>query len=544
MQQWNRMSKTLREGHQVESSDTKGHEPQDVTVRTENVVPSVEVTLSFDDDENDNDDEDEDDEDDYNADVPQRQSEYSEDCIKEKTIVNLETGPSDWRKDNQAKTQCCIGSEQVSPDPGHNTSCNEDESWHPDSLQRSRSSDISGRQMCKRSSRIKACSKCGRAFTSSADLTNHMRVHTEEDSHICGECGKDFTHYDKLKFHQENGCKERNETLMHRVKNCVVLLRRLSPNRERDFLSKDSVQTEKPVLHSNVIKPCNINSSETSTSTKDSTMKCTLCDQMFSELDLMQRHYFNSHVVNGSFQCSVCKRAFVRLCDIVRHHQKMRLYPCAICKRCFTKPSGLKRHKTSFKDTCRIPHISEEKMIHSCNIARRLNAHKNTQPIMCSYCDKKFSSIDALKVHMHRHTGGFSCPLCPKVFNRKLYLNRHMDRHNGQEPYLCEICGQGWSTQRYLDIHMIKHTDERPFKCDQCDKTFKRVNVLRLHIRSKHLDLRPYVCHVCGKAHKFSQDLKQHMSKHTGIYPHNCSRCGKGFGRLYYLKKHQETKCK
>ncbi|XP_072297676.1 uncharacterized protein [Eucyclogobius newberryi] len=519
MQQWNRMSKTLREGHQVESSDTKGHEPQDVTVRTENVVPSVEVTLSFDDDENDNDDEDEDD--------------YEEDDEDD--------------EDYKSTAKCSF------------------------SLQQSWSSDVSGEKR-----RIKACSKCGRAFTSSADLTTHIRIHTEEDSHICGECGKDFDKYEKLKFHQGDGCKERKETLMdikyiqemHRekdIKKCVVLLRRMSPNRARDFLSKMPIQNEKPVLHSILIEPCSINSLavatqnntetdsdpqiiqskfETSTSTKHSTMKCTLCDQMFSELDLMQRHYFNSHVVNGSFQCSVCKRAFVRLCDIVRHHQKMRLYPCAICKRCFTKPSGLKRHKTSFKDTCRIPHISEKRMRNSCNIARRLKMHKNTQPVVCSYCEKKFSSIETLRVHMHRHTGGFSCPLCPKVFHQKIYLTRHMDRHNGQEPYLCEICGQGWSTQRYLDSHMIKHTDERPFKCDQCDKTFKRVNVLRLHIRSKHLDLRPYVCHVCGKAHKFSRDLKEHTIKHTGVYPHNCSRCGKGFGRLYYLKKHQETKCK
>uniref|UniRef100_A0A8C6WZE4 C2H2-type domain-containing protein n=1 Tax=Neogobius melanostomus TaxID=47308 RepID=A0A8C6WZE4_9GOBI len=283
------------------------------------------------------------------------------------------------------------------------------------------------------------------------------------------------------------------------------------------------------------------------TTTNQSTMKCTVCDKTFSNLIIMRRHYHYTHNMKHHFPCPTCKRTFVRLYDLVKHHENGLLFQCKTCKWCYTSESELSNHKKLFNDTCALFYNCEvcgKSFKEARNLQRHETVHlADEEKPVCSYCDKTFSSKMALEVHMNRHTGGFSCSICAKVFHQKIFLKRHMDRHNGQEPYLCEICGKGWPTEKYLQVHMIKHSDERPFTCDKCGMTFKSEATLKSHYRRKHTNVRPFKCSVCSKAFAFSRGLKLHMMKHTGIRPFVCSRCGKGFRRSDELKTHQIMKC-
>lgn len=358
------------------------------------------------------------------------------------------------------------------------------------------------------------------------------------------------------------------------IKECAVILRRISNDRVTASCSQKSHQKKSPIItsfpNSTVIKACYVSPSasvnknkltETDSEpqldqiskesqiispSKQSVMKCTLCDETFSKLVLMRRHYYDSHKIKGSFQCPVCKRVFVRLSDLVNHHQSKLLFQCDTCKKCFVSFLQLNNHRKNDEDACAAQHICEicdKSFTDAVHFKKHKHAHKTEETTVCSYCGKNFCNKSSLQIHMNRHTGGFSCPICAKVFFQKTSLHRHMDRHNGQEPYLCEICGKGWATKAYLMLHMVKHSEERPFKCDQCGVNYKRESHLKNHIRSKHTEHRPFKCTVCSKAFKVNNILTEHMKRHTGVRPFVCSRCGKGYHKRYELKNHIEKLC-
>ncbi|XP_029929605.1 zinc finger protein 585A-like [Myripristis murdjan] len=484
------------------------------------------------------------------------------------------------------------------------------------------SSDSSEEQMCKRSSRVKTCSVCGKVFTSSNDLTRHMRCHTEQSPYLCSYCGKDFDHYEDCERHQERKCRESNQHPRQRneftQENTLSNTSKTNPESALSANSSaqipsnqdalpESMQTSKlPLIcqecgqgftyyksfekhqsrcsqrtgrrkrrtDSNhfVIFACNFQSTDNtlettaSSETKESEttspnqpsagsvegcqsksriIKCTMCEKNFSQIVEMKKHYSQSHQIRGSYPCPVCKRTFVRLCELVRHQQNKKLYQCSACKKCFTKLALLNIHEKAHTANV-TPHICETCGKSFKNLAHLIlhqKRHRDRQPCICSYCGKQFSTKDCLRAHMVRHTGGYPCPICGKKFYQRTYLKWHQYKHTGQNPYLCDTCGKGWPSAAQLKLHMVQHTEERPFKCEECGACYKRDSHLVAHRRAKHIRMRPFVCEVCSKAFRLNNELKKHMMVHTGERPFVCPRCGKTFTRKSRLREHREKAC-
>lgn len=482
--------------------------------------------------------------------------------------------------------------------------------------QESTSSSSPQEQACKRSSRVKQCSVCGKIFTCSTDLTTHMRCHTEQSPYLCSHCGKDFETYEDCETHQERKCRVSNQ----QVNSSSNASKR---NRENTAVSGDAARipatTDIPAnlqalqackspltcqecgqgfiyyksfeKHQSkcasrvprrkkrtktshfVINACsfrwadntNWSCAEASSEMQESeaaktpistdgavgsqakshTIKCTMCEKNFSEIVLMKRHYSKSHKVRGSYPCPVCKRTFVRLCELVRHQQNKKLYQCATCKKCYTKPGLLNDHENvhTASVTPRVCETCGKSFKSLAYLILHQSKHRERQPSVCSYCGKQFSTKDCLRAHIVRHTGGYPCPVCGKKFYQKTYLKWHLYKHTGQEPYLCDTCGKGWPSAAQLKLHMIQHTEERPFKCEECGACYKRGSHLMAHRRAKHIGLRPFVCEVCSKAFRLNNELKKHMMVHTGERPFTCPRCGKTFTRKSRLREHREKAC-
>ncbi|XP_076600195.1 uncharacterized protein LOC143328769 isoform X3 [Chaetodon auriga] len=457
-------------------------------------------------------------------------------------------------------------------------------------------------ESCKRSSRAKQCSVCRKTFTRSTDLMRHMRCHAEQSPYFCSYCGKDFDNHEDCETHQEGKCRVLNK-LSQEDKSLSSAKGR---NQENPVISGDTDQapaiTDAPAIQpckSNlmcqecgqgftyyksfekhqskcvkvaprrkkrtsvshfVISGCSFRSADNTSSesvktpvsanhadgsqTKARAIKCTMCEKNFSKIVLMKRHYSKSHKVRGSYPCPLCKRTFVRLCELVRHQQNKKLYQCAVCNKCYTKP-GLDYHEKvhTASATPRICETCGKSFKCLAHLIMHQSKHKERQPSVCSFCGKQFSTRDCLKAHMVRHTGGYPCPVCGKKFYQKTYLKWHLYKHSGQEPYLCDTCGKGWPSAAQLKLHMIQHTEERPFKCDDCGVCYKRSSHLMAHRRAKHIRLRPFVCEVCSKAFRLNNELRKHMMVHTGERPFTCPRCGKTFTRKTRLREHREKAC-
>ncbi|KAM4604795.1 uncharacterized protein ACJ7VT_017127 [Polymixia lowei] len=354
----------------------------------------------------------------------------------------------------------------------------------------------------------------------------------------CQECGQSFTYYKSFEKHQ-NRCSQRT----------VKRKRRTDPSHFVIFAC--NFQLTGHTLENNgrsEAKESETASLETSTEERKSkprVIKCTMCDKNFSQIVEMKKHYSQSHRVRGAYPCPLCKRTFVRLCELVRHQQNKKMYQCSACKKCFTKLALLNIHEKSHaaKTT---PHVCEtcgKSFKSPANLILHQKRHRDRQPCVCSYCGKQFSTKDCLRAHMVRHTGGYPCPICGKKFYQRTYLKWHQYKHTGQNPYLCDTCGKGWPSAAQLKLHMVQHTEERPFKCEECGVCYKRDSHLVAHRRAKHIGVRPFACEVCGKAFRLNNELKKHMMVHTGERPFACPRCGKTFTRKSRLREHKEKAC-
>ncbi|PAV64078.1 hypothetical protein WR25_00845 [Diploscapter pachys] len=81
-----------------------------------------------------------------------------------------------------------------------------------------------------------------------------------------------------------------------------------------------------------------------------------------------------------------------------------------------------------------------------------------------------------------------------------------------------------------------------PAVCDICGQHFKRLWLLKNHIRS-HTGEKPFECEACGKAFSDKSNLRAHMATHSEVKPFDCLKCGKRFALRSYLTKHQKQSC-
>ncbi|GLD51052.1 zinc finger protein 14-like protein [Lates japonicus] len=359
----------------------------------------------------------------------------------------------------------------------------------------------------------------------------------------CQECGQGFSYYKSFEKHQSK-CSKRSPRRKKRTNGNHFVISACN-FQSADNTSESCAETNSVTKESKTETPPNSADREDDSQAKSCTIKCTMCEKNFSEIVRLKRHYSTSHKIRGSYPCPLCKRTFVRLCELVRHQQNKKLYQCAACKKCYTKPGLLNDHEKvhTASVTPRICETCGKSFKSLAYLILHQSKHRERQPSVCSYCGKQFSTKDCLRAHMVRHTGGYPCPVCGKKFYQKTYLKWHLYKHTGQEPYLCDTCGKGWPSAAQLKLHMIQHTEERPFKCEDCGVCYKRGSHLMAHRRDKHIRLRPFVCEVCSKAFRLNNELKKHMMVHTGERPFTCPKCGKTFTRKTRLREHREKTC-
>ncbi|XP_016976678.1 zinc finger protein 239 [Drosophila rhopaloa] len=231
--------------------------------------------------------------------------------------------------------------------------------------------------------------------------------------------------------------------------------------------------------------------------------------------------------------------------DCEKEPTEVSAHSCQDCGAVFQQPAALRRH---------IENVHASITIYDCEKCgefytelRSFQNHSCSDPVYlkgghrCLECGKCLQSASSLVAHMRLHTGErpFSCNLCAKSFTTNGALMAHQRRHQRLLQHQCPHCGRGFVESSNMRRHIVaRHTDERPHLCTVCQRTFSRVYLLNLHLRT-HTGERPYACGHCDRRFAQLGVLRSHERIHTGERLHRCQVCEKTFSRAGQLRKHE-----
>ncbi|XP_028133387.1 zinc finger protein 226-like [Diabrotica virgifera virgifera] len=267
---------------------------------------------------------------------------------------------------------------------------------------------------------------------------------------------------------------------------------------------------------------------------------CKICLKRFQRISSLRRHDKIVHKGIKPFKCEICNKEFatpLRKQEHLRIHTGERPYVCNICGFTFKKYSTYYAHDIRHK-------IKRGEIPKSTKIPKKYPTKppKNKKDLECEFCQKSFSSKQAVSVHKQIHFGEkcFLCTECGKSFMRKNHLEVHVRIHTGEKPYQCNDCGKDFRQPGAYKNHLLIHNNKRPHKCDVCEKSFVQIGHLQSHIKI-HTGEKPYECTLCGKAFAQSGNLRAHTRIHTNERPFRCEICCLGFFDSSSLKKHKRT---
>lgn len=200
---------------------------------------------------------------------------------------------------------------------------------------------------------------------------------------------------------------------------------------DKDFLIESELD-EHMITH-------NIDGVAESASKEGKIFKCRECLKVLASTRGLKLHIRMTHSKYAlKFACkeSECNAAFSckgSLDKHIFHQHKIRLQTCHICNQMFSNKYILQRHIKSvhlrlYKHICP---ICGKVLLDQGGLQRHISSHSDLKPYKCEQCPAAFKINADLTVHIRVHTGErpFLCTVCKRTFTCNSSLHKHMRSH-------------------------------------------------------------------------------------------------------------------
>ena len=276
-------------------------------------------------------------------------------------------------------------------------------------------------------------------------------------------------------------------------------------------------------------------------------------------------------LTSKELHCNYCPRRFTEQRDLVRHVSI--IHPNDFGKN-FNKKDNLDRHTsvincnysggriTEHKNLAHVDDIksfscqsckkvlaSKQEMVHhsekGCFTKRKFESSLKLGELGCVMCDKKFSSIDYLKIHCtefhpkepfsfkelnptikqignvakNKSNNGYTfCPKCDNHFNSRVQFDLHNCIASVMNEKSKQKLDKSQNKSQITPENIIQSQDKttptsKAFQCDYCTRGFTELRNLFWHVRIVHHNIRPFSCEYCKNDFASKQELVRHSKK-------------------------------
>lgn len=274
---------------------------------------------------------------------------------------------------------------------------------------------------------------------------------------------------------------------------------------------------------------------------------CSLCEQAFHTNELLIKHKIIHKDEDRVYLCKICKVAFTDHCDFLVHdleHTQKKSIKCPECALYFNR-HYLKLHiETHFDrkvkcEICGKTYQGENRLIY------HMKTHDAANHAECGECGKIFKDKAYLSYHMMSHTGvkPIQCLYCGVGFRSRQQRDTHTKRkHTTDRPHECKLCGNKFKILGDLQGHMTTHDKEKKINCYICGKTFFHKESLTFHLRL-HTKQDMFDCPECDHKSATRPALRTHiLYKHTDTKDFKCGLCNLSFKTLQAITRHNKSK--